>query len=162
MQRRKWIVVGTDFSPGAARAVERAAELATETGASLACVHAYEDPPGTPLLNDASAAMMADLERSVAATRRRYPTVAVECFVRRGPAWDKLANVACELGAELIVVGARGQHGRAHPSLLGSVTTRIASTSHRSVVIVPASDEDHDPSTARGSRAPRRAGLTPI
>src|SRR5258706_13518106 len=112
MQPRKWIVVGTDFSPGAARAVERAAELATETGASVACVHAYEDPPGPPLLNDLSPALMADLERSVAATMGPYPTAPVKCFVRRGPAWDKLANVACELGAELIVVGASGQHGR--------------------------------------------------
>ncbi len=145
MQRRKWIVVGTDFSSGAARAVERAVELASETGASVACVHAYEDPPGTPLLNDPSAAMMADLEQSVAAARRRYPTVPVECFVRRGPAWDKLSNVAGELGAELIVVGASGQHGRAHPSFLGSVTTRVASTSHRPVMVVPAHEEDADP-----------------
>src|SRR5262245_60269773 len=46
MERRRWVVVGMDFSPGAAQALERAAELATEIGASLACVHAYEDPPG--------------------------------------------------------------------------------------------------------------------
>jgi len=148
MQARRWIVVGTDFSPGAARAVERAAKLATDTGASVACVHAYEDPPGTPLLNDLSATMMADLEQSVAATRRRYPTVPVTCFVRRGPAWDKLANVACELGAELIVVGASGQHRRPHSSFLGSVTTRIASTSNRSVMVVPAHEEDADPPAA--------------
>src|SRR5260370_25198103 len=145
MQRRKWIVVGKDFSSGAARAVERAVELASETGASVACVHAYEDPPGTPLLNDPSAAMMADLEQSVAATRRRYPTVPVECFVRRGPAWDKLSNVAGELGAELIVVGASGQHGRAHPSFPRSVTTRAAPTSHRPVMVVPAHADEADP-----------------
>src|SRR5579859_2986337 len=127
MQAKKWIVVGTDFSPGAARAVDRAARLAIETGAGVACVHAYEDPPGTPLLCDPSPAILAELERSVVATRARFPGVPVECFVRRGAAWDKLVNVACELGAELIVVGASGQHGRVHPSFLGSVTIRVAS-----------------------------------
>ena len=45
-------------------------------------------------------------------------------------------NVAADLGADLIVVGAQGQRGAGF--FLGTVTTRLASTSTRCGLIVPA------------------------
>jgi nucleotide-binding universal stress UspA family protein len=142
MQRRRWIVVGIDFSPAAAQALERAAELATEVGASIACVHAYLDPPGTPLRSDPSSSLRSRVAEAASLTRARFPEVHVECFARRGAAWEKLANVATELAAEMIVVGANGEHARPHDSFLGSVATRVAATSTRSVLIVPNRDAD--------------------
>jgi nucleotide-binding universal stress UspA family protein len=56
---------------------------------------------------------------------------------RRGPPWEKLANVATELGADIIVVGADGQRGVASHGFLGTVAGRLVTTSHRSVVVVP-------------------------
>jgi hypothetical protein len=41
MGRKRWIVVGMDFSDGAIRALEYALENAKDVGASVACVHAY-------------------------------------------------------------------------------------------------------------------------
>ncbi len=62
--------------------------------------------------------------------------VAVETFVRRGAPWEKLLNVAVEVGADLIVVGATGQRGRSSAAnLLGSVAYRVVASSTRSVLI---------------------------
>jgi nucleotide-binding universal stress UspA family protein len=137
MQRSRWIVVGTDFSEGAARALEEAASLAAHVGASVTLVHAYEDTPGTPLCADRAPALCAALEEAIAACGARARGVHVEAAVRRGPACEKLLNVACELGAPLIVVGANGE-GHAPPQrFLGSVATRLAAISTRMVLIVP-------------------------
>jgi nucleotide-binding universal stress UspA family protein len=143
MEPRRWIVVGTDFSPSAGRALLRAASLAAELGAAIACTHAYEDPPGAAPEIDLTQGLTARLNEVAAQVRARFPSVAVECFVRRGAPWEKLVNVACELGAEMIVVGASGEHGRAVPRFVGSVVTRVAATSNRAVLVVP----DHDAST---------------
>jgi nucleotide-binding universal stress UspA family protein len=140
MEHRRWIVVGTDFSPPAGRALLRAAELAKELGAAVACTHAYQDPPGASLQSDPGEAMTARLKGVASQVTARFPTVAAECFVRRGAPWEKLVNVACELGAEMIVVGARGEHGRPIPTFLGSVVTRVTATSNCAVLIVPDPD----------------------
>jgi nucleotide-binding universal stress UspA family protein len=140
MDRRRWIVVGTDFSPPAGRALLRAAELARELGAAVACTHAYEDPPGASLQSDPGEALTARLNEVASWVRTQFPTVAVECFLRRGAPWEKLVNVACELGAEMIVVGASGEHGRLIPTFVGSVVTRVAATSNRAVLVVPDQD----------------------
>ena len=64
------------------------------------------------------------LEEVASRVRARFPSLKVECFVRRGVPWDKLANVACELGAEMIVVGCRGLGG-VQGLLLGSVSSGL-------------------------------------
>jgi len=85
MDQRRWIVAGTDFSPIAEGALERAAALASALGAGLACVHAYEDPPGARFESDPSPAIQARLESAVAGLRSRFPAVRIECIVRRRP-----------------------------------------------------------------------------
>ncbi len=138
MERRRWIVAGTDFSPTADRALTHASALASDIGASVACVHAYEDPPGTGLDGNPTSAILSRVEQTASLVRARFPLVRVECFVRRGAPWDKLVNVACELGAELIVVGASGEQARPYPSFLGRVALRLATISSRAVLLVPA------------------------
>ncbi len=136
MERIRWIVVGTDFSEAADRALERAVELAVEAKARLACVHAFEDPPVAPgATADPTPALHAELADAVARSRAHARGVQVELILRRGAPWDKLVNVAADLGAELIVVGAQGQRGAA--VVLGSVTTRLAANSPRCVLVVP-------------------------
>jgi nucleotide-binding universal stress UspA family protein len=137
MERHRWIIVGTDFSPAADCALGRAAELASELGASLAVVHAYEDAPGSRLDGDPALLVQPHLEETVSPLRARYPALRVECFVRRGAPWEKLVNVACDLGAEMIVVGAGGESSGANPAFLGRVVTRVAATSNRSVLVIP-------------------------
>jgi nucleotide-binding universal stress UspA family protein len=141
MVRRRWIVVGTDFSPAADCALDRAAALASELNASVAVVHAYDDPAGARLETDPMPLAKTRLEETVSPLRARYPLLRFDCLVRRGAPWDKLINVACELGAKMIVVGAGGERARENSSFLGHVATRLAAMSPRSVLVIPNADE---------------------
>jgi nucleotide-binding universal stress UspA family protein len=154
LERCRWIVVGIDFSDGASRALERAQELAQLIGANVACVHAYEDAPGTAAFDDPTPALRKQLEDVIAQSARHSCKIRIDPIVRRGPPWEKLANVATELGAELIVVGADGQRGAANRGFLGTVASRLASTSPRSVVVVPSpSGRDRAPWMAPTNRS---------
>lgn len=137
MERNRWIVVGMDFSDGAVRALKYALELAMAVGANVACVHAYEDAPGTPALHDPAPVMREQLQQAISMCMASTCKVRVDPIVRRGPPWEKLANVATELGADLIVVGADGQRGASSEGFVGTVPNRLVTTSPRSVVIVP-------------------------
>jgi nucleotide-binding universal stress UspA family protein len=137
MERNRWIVVGMDFSDGAARALECAVKLAAEIGAKVACVHAYEDSAATLARDDPGKALQEQIEDVIAGSACCDGKVRVDAVVRRGAPWEKLTNVATELGAELIVVGADGQRGASSEHFLGTVTSRLATTSSRCVVVVP-------------------------
>jgi len=137
MERNRWIVVGMDFSDGAVRALDYALESAKTVSASVACVHAYEDAPGTSAHHDPTAAILQQLEEVIAQRTPGWCNVRIDPVVRRGPPWEKLANVATELGADVIVVGADGQRGVARKGLLGTVVSRLVTTSPRTVVVVP-------------------------
>jgi nucleotide-binding universal stress UspA family protein len=134
MQAR-WIVVGTDFSEGARWALQQAVRLAGPTGARLALVHAYEDQVEASRSAGDMAVVQEQLDAAVTETVSGSG-VAVETFVRRGAPWEKLLNVAVEVGADLIVVGATGQRGSSSAAnLLGSVAYRVVASSTRSVLI---------------------------
>jgi nucleotide-binding universal stress UspA family protein len=136
VELNRWIVVGMDFSDGALRALKWAQKLARATGANVACVHAYEDDPSTPASQDPSPALRQQIVDVVAQSLPPSGELRVDSIVRRGPPWDKLSNVATELGADIIVVGADGQRGASNEGFLGTVATRLVSRSPRSVVVV--------------------------
>jgi hypothetical protein len=73
MGEKRWIVVGTDFSDGAARALESAVKLAAKLGASVACVHAYEDATDAPAVPDPAPNLL-----------RRMEEVLAQCSAFRG------------------------------------------------------------------------------
>jgi nucleotide-binding universal stress UspA family protein len=137
MERARWIVVGTDFSDGAQRALEHAILLARSSGARVAVVHAYEDAAETTrALDDRAPRLDTQLQDAIAGTSANRDGVHVEHFLRRGAPWEKLLNVAVEVGADLIVVGATGQRGvAAVGAVLGSVAYRVIASSTRSVLI---------------------------
>jgi nucleotide-binding universal stress UspA family protein len=145
-ERTRWIVVGMDFSDGAIRALAYALEQANALRASVACVHAYEDAPGTPASEDPAARIHGQLDEVISLHTPTPRSVRIDSVVRRGPPWEKLANVATELGADMIVIGADGQRGVASQGFLGTVASRLVTTSRRSVVVVPS------------QRLPERAG----
>lgn len=141
MERSRWIVVGTDFSEGSSRALEQAVRIARTLHADVACVHAYEDAPGTPLRDDRASALQAQLEQLVAESGAAARGVRVDPLVRRGPPWEKILNVAADLGACLIVVGSSGEREAAPQFVLGTVTARLIARSTRLVLVVPTSVE---------------------
>jgi nucleotide-binding universal stress UspA family protein len=142
----KSIVVGTDGSPTAERAVERAAELAETLGAKVHVVSAYE--PNSVKVGggfEERAQWMAApdstvdsvLERAIGIMRVKG--LDVESYARKGNAAEALLDVADECGADLIIVGNKGMKG-ARRFLLGSVPDKISHHASCSVLIVRTTD----------------------
>jgi nucleotide-binding universal stress UspA family protein len=143
MKRIKKIVVATDFSDIAARALDEAVDLAEQLGATITLVHSYEIPvygfPDGILVGSSDvAASLAEggqrgLEAAIAKQKGR--PVAITPSLRCGPAWDEVNAVASDVGADLIVVGTHGRRGFAR-AMLGSTAERIVRTATRSVLVV--------------------------
>jgi nucleotide-binding universal stress UspA family protein len=140
------IVVGTDGSDTAKKAVTTAVDLAKEIGAKLDIVSAYEPVPQSRLREEARQApedmqWMINPREDVEATLRdaaeevEEAGIDVETFAREGDPADAILDVAEERGADLIVVGNKGMTG-AKRFLLGSVPNKVSHHAPCSVLIV--------------------------
>jgi nucleotide-binding universal stress UspA family protein len=137
------IVVGTDGSETAGRAVDEAIRLAKALHAPLHVVSAYEPLRGAHIKGapEGAAKIWAPLPDSVvkstvdqAAAKVRTSGIDVHAHaVERDPA-DALLTVADEVGASMIVVGSKGMHGARR--LLGSVPNKVSHEAHCNVLIV--------------------------
>jgi nucleotide-binding universal stress UspA family protein len=140
------IVVGTDGSETAGKAVQQATELARLLSASVSLVSAFEPVPNQRL-RDERRDVPKDLEwmvnprEDVEATLREAAEgvegagVKVETFAREGDAADAILDVAEEQRADLIVVGNKGMTG-AKRFLLGSVPNKVSHHAPCSVLII--------------------------
>ena len=140
------IVVGTDGSETAGKAVARAVELAKTLGARLLIVSAFEPVGGTRLRQEGTQAP-ADLQWMVnpredvdatlgdAAEQARAAGLEPETFARLGDPADAILDVAEEQRADLIVVGNKGMTG-AKRFLLGSVPNKVSHHAPCSVLII--------------------------
>jgi nucleotide-binding universal stress UspA family protein len=140
------IVVGTDGSDTAGRAVSRAVELARAIGASIELVSAFEPmaagrvrpevrgaPPDLEWAVNPRAEVDATLQ--AAAAEVEAAGVPVRTYAREGDPADAILDVAEERGADLIVVGNKGMTG-ARRFLLGSVPNRVSHHAPCSVLII--------------------------
>lgn len=136
----KTILVGVDDTPGSLAALRWAVELAEPLRARLVLLHVFEPlahvgelAPGTDLR-----ALREQAERSLHGApcddlrRRGLPH---EVLLREGLPLDVLAEVADEVDADLIVVGAR-RLGRLQALVLGSTSSRLPQRTHRPVVVL--------------------------
>jgi nucleotide-binding universal stress UspA family protein len=140
------IVVGTDGSETASKAVGQAAELAANVGSTLLIVSAFA-PVGPARLRDESSQAPEDVRWMVnpredvdatlaaAAEVAHEQGVEVALFARQGDPADAILDVAEEQGADLIVVGNKGMTG-AKRFLLGSVPNKVSHHAPCSVLIV--------------------------
>ena len=139
------IVVGTDGSPTAERAVGQAAKLARACGAQVHVVSAYRPAGATHVRGREDAAEVRAIQpgrddqvNSIlahAAAVFRSEGVEAECHARRGDPADVLLTAAEDLGADLIVVGNRGMSGTKR-FLLGSVPDKVSHHASCSVMIL--------------------------
>jgi nucleotide-binding universal stress UspA family protein len=140
------IVVGTDGSDTARKAVSEAVELAKALGASIELVSAYEPVPAHRLREESRAApddlqWMVNPREDVDATLREAGEeveeagVTVRTYAREGDPADAILDVAEERGADLIVVGNKGMTG-AKRFLLGSVPNKVSHHAPCSVLII--------------------------
>jgi nucleotide-binding universal stress UspA family protein len=139
----KPIVVGTDGSGTAQRAVEEAVRLAKALDTDLHVVTAYKPLRGAKIadapegaakvwapLPDSQASAVADQ----AAARVRLAGVKVESHLMERDPGEALLEIADRVGAELIVVGNRGMSGARR--VLGSVPNKVSHAAHCNVMIV--------------------------
>jgi nucleotide-binding universal stress UspA family protein len=140
------IVVGTDGSETAGKAVGAAIELAHRHGGTLHVVSAFA-PVARQRLREEGRQVPHDIEwmvnprEDVDATLRdaqeevQAAQVPFSGYAREGDPADAILDVAEEIGADLIVVGNKGMTG-AKRFLLGSVPNKVSHHAPCSVLIV--------------------------
>jgi nucleotide-binding universal stress UspA family protein len=135
----KTIVVALDGSPHAERALSVARDLAKESGGSIEAVHVRE----IAVVRGGAQTAHADepeVERKVRAQVDDLKSGGVSANLHvlssTGAPAHQIADVADEVGADLIVVGTRG-HAAVAGLLLGSVTQRLLHLAHCPVLAVP-------------------------
>ena len=140
------ILVGTDGSDSSFRAVDRAAEVARDAGATLLLACAYrpmserevrsaQDALGGEAYKVSGAHPAEDVLRDAADRARKIGATDVEILAVEGDAVDELARLASDRDVELVVVGNRGLNSLAG-RLLGSVPANLSQRASCDVLIV--------------------------
>ena len=135
----KTIVWATDGSPNADKALPVAKAIAQESQAPLVVVHVVQRfaTKGGLAVHADEEIVSAKLEQAVHDLAGEGLDASLEIVNHIGPqAAHTIADVARELGADLIVVGTRG-YGTIPGLLLGSVTLRLLHTADCPVLAVP-------------------------
>jgi nucleotide-binding universal stress UspA family protein len=144
------IVVGTDGSSTAERAVNKAGELARDLQATLHVVSSYVSTSVGALMAASGGIAVAELvtaeqaqaraEAILERDRKRLAAegVSVRTHVCSGEAAQALIQIAEQEQAQMIVVGNRGMTGTRR--VLGSVPNRVSHHAGCAVLIVPTRD----------------------
>ena len=122
----KTIVVGTDGSETAAKAVQEAASIAARLSASLELVSATEEGAA-----DSGQAVLDRVRGEVEAAG----VSSVNLHAKTGDPAEAIIEVAEQTSADLIVVGNKGMTG-AKRFLLGSVPNQVSHHAPCSVLII--------------------------
>ena len=130
------ILVGTDGSDSAARAVARAVQLAASVDAELVVVHVH---PHSNVGYSLAAESLPPIERGKQILRdveRRYGgELKLRTVLREGEAAGEIIDLAEEEGVDLIVVGNKGMAG-SRRFLVGSVPNRVSHHAQCDVLII--------------------------
>ena len=127
------ILMATDFSPASEAALEEAARLARESGASLRLLHVYENPavaalPYVPTDGylDALIAARTEAESRMQRLLSRDALRGLEAraIVTKGLPGTQIVENAIREKADLIVMGTHGRRGVAR-LILGSVAAMV-------------------------------------
>lgn len=133
------IVVGYDGSRESAAALQVAAAIATDAGATIVLVGVVEmrfDLAGFPRAADPEE--VTRVERTLGRARASLsPNLTVEKAEVHGVASDVITALAHD--ADLLAIGSRGSYGPLRRLFLGSVAAKVARTAPCATLIVPAS-----------------------
>jgi nucleotide-binding universal stress UspA family protein len=128
------VLVATDFSEQARRAVERAAQLPLASSGKLELLHVM--PRLHPsFFEQAQQAARGILDEWVAQTSAAAPGVTVSGVLDVGEAAVEIVEDAEERGAELIVLGRHGRHPLGE-AVLGTTTERVLRRGRTPVLMV--------------------------
>lgn len=119
------VIVGTDFSRSAARALAKARALALELDEQVEIVHVRQSRHPDAWSPD-------EIERD---WLREVGEPGGKITIRYGTPWVELVRIADERGARMIVVGTHGRSGF-HTLALGTTATRLALLSPHLTMLV--------------------------
>ncbi len=138
------ILVATDFSAGAGAAVGRAGQLAKEHQAELHLIHASPDwnlfCRALPAQQDHYATLTqfaeSAMHREIAGLEQKF-AIRVRGQVQLGSAARTIARAVQEFQPQLLVIGARGEHGPSvAASALGGTALKLLSQATGPVLLV--------------------------
>ncbi|MFI5320195.1 MAG: universal stress protein [Myxococcota bacterium] len=154
MKSPRKILVATDFSPGAERALAAALALAAPAKAEVHLVHALEIP--LPMFEPYAVALPPELigaarktaqdKLAAASSKIRAKGFSGTTHLGEAPASLCVAERAKEIGADLVVIGTHGHTGFKR-FLLGSVAERTVKESPVSVLTVKGDGHADAPKT---------------
>jgi nucleotide-binding universal stress UspA family protein len=152
------VVCGVDGSDGARVALRVATRLADELGHRLVVAHVVQPQPTTTGFGPTASqlerlpldSLLAGGEALVDRILDEEQLGEVERRVVFGFASDRLADLADDEDAELIVVGSRGRRGF-KAAWLGSVSADLIAVARRPVLVVPPAVS---PATGEGPKIP--------
>lgn len=139
----KSILVATDFSAPSREAALYAAHLAKQFGAEITLLHAYLLPTPVsevPYVMISVEELQKDNEKlanEMAASLHQQTGVTVKTLVNIGMPGDEVVYQSREIGADLIVIGMRGEN-KAIDKFIGSTTAAVIRKSHIPVLVIPA------------------------
>jgi len=138
------ILVGLDGSRPSIEAAEHAISLGEQTKAKVTLLFVLELPQVIPVgplsgyVTTGAPQSKENIERAetiIAQVAKTNPNVTISTRVEYGAAAEMICTLATSLGADLIVVGARGLNA-AQRVLLGSVSDRVVHTAPVPVMVV--------------------------
>jgi nucleotide-binding universal stress UspA family protein len=138
------LVVPTDFSETADRALGKAIEMARALPAKISLIHVHSPvvvlPPPIDMVSLSTIFPKAQekMEEALEVRAGRAREAGVECEIEllEGSPHVEIVSFAETVGAELIVLGTHGRGGLAH-AVLGSVTERVIHRATCPVLVVP-------------------------
>ena len=133
------ILVPTDFSPVAERALEAAVDLALTFKSRLTLLHVWN----LPVMGYAEGLtwpideMKTAAERALQETRERVAQriLQAEAVLERGLAWERILDIVAKRDVDLVVMGTHGRRGLPR-LLLGSVAEKLVRLSPVPVMTV--------------------------
>ena len=146
----KRVVVATDFSDGAERALTVAIRFAKLLGATVDIVHVYpmaasgvlSPIPGVVPMPPTPPDVMDEIERRLEALATQVREAGVNGLTTslEGRAADEIVGYANRVSADLIVMGTHGRTG-IRRVLLGSVAEQVLRQARSPLLVVPPADD---------------------
>ena len=123
------------------QAVEFAARVAAQYGVSLNLIFVFELPgrsKGAGFAVESSEQLESDVQLLISKVIKPLlgEVGLADVIIRSGRAADKIIEVADELNADVIIMGAQGKTGLTH-LIMGSVTEKVVHLATRPVLTVP-------------------------
>ena len=123
------------------QAVEFAARVASQYGVALNLIFVFELPgrsKGAGFAVESSEQLESDVQLLISKVIKPLlgDVGLADVIIRSGRAADKIIEVAEELNADVIIMGAQGKTGLTH-LIMGSVTEKVVHLATRPVLTVP-------------------------